>query len=68
MPHAQPEQTPPALSIPERPVRGAGGLFVCGDRRDHVSINGAMISGRRAAEAVLHDLDVHTAMRCKLSS
>jgi len=28
------------------------GLFVCGDHRDTASIQGAMISGRRAAAAV----------------
>lgn len=39
----------------ERPVRLAEGLFVCGDHRDNASIQGAMVSGRRAAEAVLAD-------------
>jgi hypothetical protein len=28
---------------------------VCGDHRDNASINGAMLSGRRAAEAVIED-------------
>jgi predicted NAD/FAD-dependent oxidoreductase len=28
-------------------------IFVCGDHRDNGSINGALVSGRRAAEAVL---------------
>ena len=32
------------------------GVFVCGDYLDTASINGAMASGRRAAEAVLTDL------------
>jgi predicted NAD/FAD-dependent oxidoreductase len=31
------------------------GLYVCGDHVDNASINGAMESGRRAAEAVLAD-------------
>jgi hypothetical protein len=56
IPQAQPQQNPPALSIPQRPVWIGDGLYVCGDHRDNASINGAMVSGRRAAEAVLHDL------------
>ncbi len=51
--HAQPDQLPPALDIPERPVRLAPDLFVCGDHRDTASIHGAMVSGRRAAAAFL---------------
>lgn len=54
--HALPNQIPPALSMPERPVRVNDGLYVCGDHRDNASINGAMVSGRRAAEAVLEGL------------
>lgn len=54
--HAQPDQTPPALDPPQRPVRLRRGLYVCGDHRDNASINGALVSGRRAADAVLADL------------
>jgi len=54
--HAQPAQDPPALEPPERPVRAGPGLYVCGDHRDNASINGALVSGRRAAEAVITDL------------
>lgn len=54
--HAQPAQPPPALTPPERDVRVRPGLYVCGDHRDNASINGAMASGRRAAEAVAADL------------
>lgn len=54
--HAQPAQEPPALVPPERPARLAEGLYVAGDHRTNASINGAMVSGRRAAEAVLQDL------------
>ena len=36
-----------------RPVRLAEGLFVCGDHRDSATLDGALKSGRRAAEAVL---------------
>ena len=34
-------------------VRVAAGLYACGDHREHPSLNGALASGRRAAEAVL---------------
>jgi phytoene dehydrogenase-like protein len=51
--HAQPEQRPGVLEPVERPVRLGDGLFVCGDHRDTASLHGAMLSGRRAAEAVL---------------
>ena len=54
--HAQPQQLPGALEPPERPVRIRSGVYVCGDHRDTASIQGAMLSGRRAAEAVLSDL------------
>jgi phytoene dehydrogenase-like protein len=56
IPHALPRQVPPALSTPERPVRWQPGLYVCGDHRDNASIQGAMVSGRRTAEALLEDL------------
>jgi phytoene dehydrogenase-like protein len=55
--HAQPDQTPPALDPVERPVELAGGLFVCGDHRDTASLHGALLSGRRAAEAVTRSLE-----------
>jgi phytoene dehydrogenase-like protein len=54
--HAQPEQGPNGLAEPHRPVRLRRGLYVCGDHRDNASINGALVSGRRAAEALLEDL------------
>lgn len=56
IPHALPRQVPPALAEPQRPVRCQPGVYVCGDHRDNASINGAMASGRRAAEAVAEDL------------
>lgn len=56
IPHALPRQVPPALSPPERPVRSRPGLYVCGDHRDNASIQGAMVSGRRVADALLEDL------------
>lgn len=49
--HGQPVQTPPLK--PRQSVRVDKGLWVCGDHRDTGSIQGAMFSGRRTAEAVL---------------
>ena len=54
--HAQPQQYPGALEPPQRPVRIRPGVYTCGDHRDNASINGALASGRRAAEAVVSDL------------
>jgi phytoene dehydrogenase-like protein len=56
IPHAQPQQYPGTLEPPQRPVRVRPGVYVCGDHRDNASIQGAMLSGRRAAEAVVADL------------
>ncbi len=52
---ALPDQRPPMGRL-RREVRLGGGLFVCGDHRDSGSIQGALVSGRRAAEAVLQEL------------
>jgi phytoene dehydrogenase-like protein len=49
--HAQPGQAPPFH--PKRPVTTGLGVFVCGDHRDTASIQGALYSGRRCADAVL---------------
>ena len=49
----------PAMAVPfefQRPVRTADGVYVAGDHRDSSSIQGALVSGRRAAQAVLADL------------
>ncbi|HST65107.1 MAG TPA: NAD(P)/FAD-dependent oxidoreductase [Mycobacteriales bacterium] len=43
---------PPPLSL-RQPVDLGDGLYVAGDHRDTPSIQGAMVSGRRAATAVL---------------
>jgi len=56
IPRALPRQAPPALEPAERSVRIAERLYVCGDHRDNASIQGAMVSGRRAAAALLTDL------------
>jgi phytoene dehydrogenase-like protein len=51
--YAQPRQDPGDLPELARPVAHAPGVWVCGDHRDTGSIQGAMVSGRRTAEAVL---------------
>jgi phytoene dehydrogenase-like protein len=56
IPNALPAQRPPALQVPQRPVRWSSGIYVCGDHRDNASIQGAMVSGRRAAEAIVQDI------------
>lgn len=43
---------PPPLAL-RKPVNVREGVFVCGDHRDTASIQGALVSGRRAAAAVL---------------
>jgi hypothetical protein len=53
----------PAMPVPfelQRPVRTAGGIYVAGDQRDTSSIQGALVSGRRAAHALLTDLGLLT--------
>ncbi len=52
---ALPRQDPPMGRF-RREVRLEPGLYVCGDHRDSASIQGALVSGRRAADAVLADL------------
>ncbi len=49
--HGQPDSRPPFQ--PKRAVTVSDGIFVCGDHRDTPSIQGAMFSGRRAAETIL---------------
>jgi phytoene dehydrogenase-like protein len=56
IPHALPDQTAGALDPAQRPTRLRPGLYVCGDHRDNASIDGAMTSGFRAAQAVMEDL------------
>ena len=52
--YALPAMLPP-FSV-RRSVHVAGDIFVAGDHRDTSSIQGAMVSGRRAAQAVLERL------------
>lgn len=59
--YALPGQSPPHYQRIEKSVRARDRVFVCGDRYDTASINGAMRSGRRAADAVLRELAGHRA-------
>ena len=54
IPYALPAMVPPF--DPRQPVVLREGLLVAGDHRDTASIQGAMVSGRRAADAVLRQL------------
>ncbi|HEY5980548.1 MAG TPA: NAD(P)/FAD-dependent oxidoreductase [Microlunatus sp.] len=51
---ALPHQPPPLVL--RQPPRLAGGVFIAGDHRDTASIQGALVSGRRAADAVIGGL------------
>ncbi|CAL9592146.1 hypothetical protein SUDANB121_05279 [Nocardiopsis dassonvillei] len=55
IPDALPAAPPPMGDL-RRPVRLEKGLYVAGDHRDTPSLQGAMVSGERAAAAVLADL------------
>lgn len=52
--HGQPLQQPPFQ--PRQSVRVDEATWVCGDHRDTASLQGALFSGRRTAEAVLSSL------------
>ncbi len=53
IPHAQPRQDPGDLPRLAREVRVDARTWVCGDHRDTSSIQGALVSGRRTARALL---------------
>jgi phytoene dehydrogenase-like protein len=60
--HHDPEAVP-AMPPPHdlrRPVRLLSGLYVCGDHRDTSTVQGALFSGRRAAEAIMRDFGVQS--------
>ncbi|WP_354639818.1 NAD(P)/FAD-dependent oxidoreductase [Kitasatospora camelliae] len=54
VPDAAPAMPPPHNF--RRSVRVLAGLYVCGDHRDTSTVQGALVSGRRAARSVLRDL------------
>jgi phytoene dehydrogenase-like protein len=53
VPKALPDQRCSAMSEVPKRSRLRERLYLCGDHVDHRSINGALASGRRAAEAIL---------------
>lgn len=57
IPHALPAM--PAPHDFRQPVSVGEGLFVAGDHRDSASIQGALVSGRRTARAVLSQQGAH---------
>lgn len=55
--HHDPESVP-AMTAPHdlrRPVRVLAGLYVCGGHRDTSTVQGSLLSGRRAAQRLLRD-------------
>ena len=54
LPQALPSLRPP--TVLRQPVALGDGVFVAGDHRDTPSQQGALVSGRRAADAVLEEL------------
>ena len=56
LPRALPATTPPTPPGLRRPVDLGDGLFVAGDHRDTPSVQGALVSGRRTAQAALAHL------------
>ncbi len=53
IPYAQPRQDPGDLPTLARSTRRGDRVWVCGDHRDTGSLQGALVSGRRAADEVL---------------
>ncbi|MGD9681966.1 MAG: NAD(P)/FAD-dependent oxidoreductase, partial [Candidatus Obscuribacterales bacterium] len=54
--YALPDQSPGALEKRRAALRAVRGISLCGDFLENGSINGAMISGRKAAEALISEL------------
>ncbi len=52
-----PDYAAPALSEVEKSTRLERGTYDCGDHRDTASIQGALSSGRRAAQALIEDFE-----------
>lgn len=54
--YALPDQSPQALNLTKSEYKGEKAIYFCGDYLENASINGALKSGRKAAEMVLADL------------
>jgi phytoene dehydrogenase-like protein len=59
--YALPDQSPEALAERQKSYKQMASLYFCGDYKEGATINGAMVSGRKAAEAVLRDLKLSVA-------
>lgn len=59
--YALPDQSPEALATKDRHYKSGASLYFCGDYKETGSINGAMLSGRKAAEAIMRDLKLQVA-------
>lgn len=55
--HGLPDFAAPAMTEVEKSVRLEKGIYVCGDHRDTASIQGALSSGKRAAQALIEDFE-----------
>jgi len=55
--YSQPSQTPPNDRGFKRSMVVKDGICVCGDHRDTPTVNGAILSGKTAASAVLEELE-----------
>jgi len=53
IPLAQPHQAPPTAL--QKEARVAPGVYVCGDHRYSSTFDGALVSGRRAVQALMAD-------------
>lgn len=65
--HALPSQAPEHGGLAVHDARLADGLYVAGDHLDSASLNGAVASGRRAAEAIAADFGVSAPQKEKAS-
>jgi len=54
--YSLPDQSPGAIERRRAALSGVKGISVCGDFLENGSINGAMVSGRKAAEALISEL------------
>jgi protoporphyrinogen oxidase len=54
--YALPDQTPQAVAAINHSYNADFSIYTCGDYKETGSINGAMLSGRKAAEAVIADM------------
>lgn len=61
--YALPDQTPQAVAAVNHSYKADCPIYSCGDYKETGSINGAMLSGRQAADAVIADMAQRFAFR-----